>query len=420
MTQLAQHIAQHPIIDTHEHLETEAVYLAHRPDSINALFGHNAYIAHDLITAGLRYADLEAALDGSNPDIGQRWQLLAPAWQVSQYTGYAEAVRLSAGALYGIDTIDADTLTHANTIQPQYLMPGQHARILTQMAHISHVQIDAFTWGKPPAADPAPLYGYDLNLCTLVNGQVDLDELGKHTGVVINTIHEYRDAIHALFRMHATQSVAVKTQHAYDRTLAWHPVSDDDAHTLLQKKLWGTALTPLEHVQIGNWALGEIATQCAHYHLPCKIHTGHYAGNGHMPIERIRPGHLSHLIKTHRDTTFILMHIGYPYQHELLSMAKHYANIYVDLCWAWSINPLASSEFVRHWIHSVPINKLFGFGGDAFYPTQSLGFALQTRKWLTYTLQKEVDDDVLTIVQAQHIATCLLQSNARALFGLST
>ncbi len=419
MTQLAQHIARQPIIDTHEHLETEAVYLAHRPDSINALFGHNAYIAHDLISAGLSYADLEAALDGNNPDIGQRWQLLASAWQASYHTGYAEAVRLSAQALYGIESLTADTLLHANAIQQHYLVPGQHAHILTQLAQIAHVQVDAFTWGKPPAADPAPLYGYDLNVCTLVNGQVDLDELGTHTGMVINTIHDYRDAILTLFRMHATHSVAVKTQHAYDRTLAWQPVSDDDAHPLLQKKLWGTALTPLEQIQLGNWALAEIATHCAHYHLPCKIHTGHYAGNGNMPIERIRPGHLSQLIKTYRDTTFILMHIGYPYQHELLSMAKHYTNIYVDLCWAWSINPLASSDFVRHWIHSVPINKLLGFGGDAFYPTQSLGFALQTRKWLTYTLQKEIDDELLTTAQACQIATQLLHDNAQTLFDIT-
>ncbi len=100
-------------------------------------------------------------------------------------------------------------------------------------------------------------------------------------------------------------------------------------------------------------------------------------------------------------------------------MAKHYANIYVDLCWAWSINPLASSDFVRHWIHSVPINKLLGFGGDAFYPTQSLGFALQTRKWLTYTLQKEIDDELLTTAQACQIATQLLHDNAQTLFDIT-
>ena len=420
MTQLAQHIAHHPIIDTHEHLETEAVYLAHRPDIINALFGHNAYIQHDLISAGMSYADLEAVLNNNDPDISARWHRMAPYWEHCQHTGYAEGVRLSAHALYGITQLTAHTLQEAAVRHQQYLAPGQHAHILSHLANLSEVQIDAFTWGKPPADDPAPLYRYDLNVCRLVNGTVDLAELSLHTGVTINTLADYQAAIHALFRMHAAHSVAVKSQHAYDRSLAWQMPDADVVASVLQKKLWGTAITPAEQDCIGDWALAIVAERCAHTRLPLKIHTGHHAGNNHMPVDWVRPSHLCGLLTHFPQTTVVLMHIGYPYQHELLSIAKHFRNAYVDLCWAWSINPLASSDFVRAWIHSVPINKLFGFGGDACYPTQSLGFALQTRKWLTYTLQREVNDDLLSVSDAMHIASCLLQHNARALFGTAT
>jgi hypothetical protein len=37
-------------------------------------------------------------------------------------------------------------------------------------------------------------------------------------------------------------------------------------------------------------------------------------------------------------------------------MAKHYPNVWVDLCWAWSIDPYSSTEFVRRFLHAVPSN----------------------------------------------------------------
>jgi hypothetical protein len=64
----------------------------------------------------------------------------------------------------------------------------------------------------------------------------------------------------------------------------------------------------------------------------------------------------------------------------------------------------------------VPINKLFGFGGDAFLPAQSVGFALQTRQWLTRTLHAEVNEGYLRLPEAIHIARRLLHDNQHDLF----
>jgi hypothetical protein len=106
-----------PIYDTHEHLITPAEYVASAPDIIAALFGLNAYIQHDLISAGCSYATLAAFLDASNPDITARWQLIAPYWADCQQTGYAEAVRLSASILYDIDELSAEALVAAQPRQ---------------------------------------------------------------------------------------------------------------------------------------------------------------------------------------------------------------------------------------------------------------------------------------------------------------
>lgn len=416
MTTLAQHIATLPIIDTHEHLEVPAIYVDYARDAMTALFGLHAYIEHDLVSAGCDYDDLAFALDQTNPDIAARWARIAPAWAHCHHTGYAEGVRLAAQAVYGIDTISAATLMAAQARHDALRSIAGHHQLLAHTAHLTHVQIDAFTWGRPADAGQADFYHYDINVCTMVNGTIDLHALGQATGMSIATLTDYTTAIARIIASNAAQAVAIKTQHAYDRTLAWQRRDDADVVGVFQKKVSGAELSAAERLCLGDWALDQIAQHAATHHFPIKIHTGHHAGNNTMPIDWVRPGQLCDLLRTHRATTFVLMHIGYPYQHELLSIAKHYQNVVVDLCWAWSINPRASMEFVRNWIHSVPVNKLFGFGGDAFLPAQSVGFAMQTRHWLTRTLQAEVSEGYLREPEAIQIARRFLHDNQYDLF----
>jgi len=416
MTTLAHAIATLPMIDTHEHLDVPASYVDYARDAMTALFGYHSYIEHDLVSAGCDYDDLAFALDHTNPDISARWARIAPAWAHCLHTGYAEGVRLAAHAVYGIDTISAATLMGAQARHDALRSMTGHHQLLAHTAQLTHVQIDAFTWGRPQGAGQADFYHYDINVCTMVNGTIDLNALAQAAGTTITTLGDYATAIGRMIADNAGQAVAIKTQHAYDRTLAWQRRDDADVNVVLQKKLHGGALDASERVCIGDWALDQIARHAATHQLPIKIHTGHHAGNNNMPIDWVRPGQLCDLLRTHRTTTFVLMHIGYPYQHELLSIAKHYQNVMVDLCWAWSINPRASMEFVRNWIHSVPINKLFGFGGDAFLPAQSVGFALQTRQWLTRTLHAEVNEGYLRLPEAIHIARRLLHDNQHDLF----
>lgn len=417
MTSLANTIATLPIVDTHEHLTTPTAYVVYARDALTALFGLNGYIGHDLVSAGCSQDALAVALDNTNPDITARWNLIAPYWAHCQHTGYAEGVRLAAQAVYGISTLSAQALVAAQSIHNGLRSVTGHRHQLEEMARLTSIQIDAFTWERPPEAGASDFYQYDINVCSMVTGAIDLNTLASATGIAIRTLADYATAIATVIARNAPYAVAIKTQHAYERTLAWSPRADDEAAAVLRKKLRGDNLTEADGLCIGDWALDQVARHAAAHRLPIKIHTGHHAGNGQMPIDWIRPGLLCGLLKSHADAQFVLMHMGYPHQHELLSIAKHYANVVVDLCWAWSMNPRATMEFVRNWIHSVPINKLFGFGGDAFLPAQSVGFALQTRRWLTRTLQAEVDEGAMSEADAMLIARRLLSDNQHDLFG---
>jgi predicted TIM-barrel fold metal-dependent hydrolase len=135
-----------------------------------------------------------------------------------------------------------------------------------------------------------------------------------------------------------------------------------------------------------------------------------------MPVDRIRSGHLCPLLAKYLDARFVLMHIAYPYSMELLALAKHYPNVYVDLCWAWSIDPYSASDFVRRYIHTAPANKLFIFGGDTKYPAAALAYAHQARTWLTHTLRAEIDDGLLNEPAAIALATRFMRENQYACF----
>ncbi len=417
MSLLKQAIDQIAIYDTHEHLITPAAYAALNPDIITALFGMHAYIQHDLISAGCSYSTLDAFLDQHNHDIAARWALIAPFWAHCQYTGYGEAVRFSAHALYEINHLDATSLEAAAALHAQYTGIAGYQKLMT-LANLSHVQIDAFTW-QPPVTTEVPALHYDLNVQTIVDGSVSFAALALHTEIAITNIASYRTALQTLIQKHARDVVAIKTQHAYTRTLAWSAVSDEAVEAVCAQHLAGVPLSSHHAILLGDWAFAVIVDAACTAQLPIKIHTGHHAGNGNMPLEWISPRLLIPLLRAFPAARFVCMHIGYPFQDELLSLAKHYANVYVDLCWAWSIDPVTSGAFVRRWIHTVPINKLFGFGGDAFLPTQTVGFSLQLRAWMNRTLRAEVDAGTLKIPAAIRIAQALLSENQRLFYTRS-
>ncbi len=178
------------------------------------------------------------------------------------------------------------------------------------------------------------------------------------------------------------------------------------------------ALGEDERLCLGDWCWARGVKQAIKHNLPFKIHTGHYAGTGSMPMERIRPAHLCPLLATYPQARFILMHIAYPYNDELVSLAKHYPNVWVDMCWAWSIDPYSARDFVRRMIHAVPANKLFAFGGDTFWPAAAVAYAEMARQWLIRTLQAEIDERMLSEREAIGLATRWMRTNQQECFDL--
>ena len=124
------------------------------------------------------------------------------------------------------------------------------------------------------------------------------------------------------------------------------------------------------------------------------------------------------LLARYPEAKFVLMHIAYPYSDELVALAKHYRNIWVDLCWAWSIDPYSSRDFLRRFLHAVPSNKLFAFGGDTGWPTGTVGYAIQARREIQRALEAEIAEGYMTEKNAMAIATRIMRNNQFSCFDV--
>ena len=223
----------------------------------------------------------------------------------------------------------------------------------------------------------------------------------------------------AIFRQNGGTAISVKAQHAYNRTLLWRQRDTQDAAVALQETLrHGEMVSDETRLCIGDWCWARGVELAIEHNLPFKIHTGYYAGNDRMPVDFIKGGNLCPLLARYPGCRFVLMHIAYPYCDELVALAKHYSNVWVDLCWAWSIDPFSARDFVRRFIHAAPVNKLFAFGGDVNYPTSSVAYSIQARDWLNRALRAEVDEGLLNERQAMDVATRVMSLNQQDCFDL--
>ncbi len=417
-TDLTYHIDSVRLVDTHEHLRREEDWVENGPDILQDLFGN--YVPADLHTAGASPEAMRNLMDPAQ-GIADRFAGIREAWEATQFTGYGEAVRLVAKHIYGIDELTGAALEDAQGTLATIRTPGKRYHILHDLANLDHIQTDDFSWQCTPDTSGPDFFLYDLSWATFCNGQIDPNLIQDETGIEVNGIGTLRQALAAIFEKHAPCAIAVKSQHAYNRTLLWRERSDADAETALNAVLTqpADAIDEATRLCLGDWCWARGVELATEHNLPFKIHTGYYAGNDRMPVHRIPAGNMCDLFARYLDAKFVLMHIAYPYNDELVALAKHYRNIWVDFCWAWSIDPYSSRDFLRRCIHAVPSNKLFAFGGDTAWPTSAMAYAIQARTEIKRALEAEIAEGYLTEKQAMGLATRLMRTNQYDCFDIA-
>jgi uncharacterized protein len=274
---------------------------------------------------------------------------------------------------------------------------------------------------NPPFLESAmpTLLMQDISIVGMFVGP-DFKLFGGPTGIKVASLADWHKVIDWWFDKYARYAVAVKSQDAYRRDIDYEPTPPEKVEAAFKRKLDGQSVPSDEQKALEDHLFWYAVSKATEHDLPVKLHTGYYAGANGMPLGRLAHNAASacNLCRSAPETRFIFMHINYPYYEELIAVAKHYTNAYVDMCWSWIINPVASRDFLKKYLVTAPANKIVTFGGDYRYVEQVLGHAVIARQGIAGALGDLVDDGWLSPDDALALVEPIMRGNARSLFRL--
>jgi predicted TIM-barrel fold metal-dependent hydrolase len=414
-------VEQTPLVDTHEHLVEESMRLQGTLDprlvpcdDWALLFRH--YLGNDLRSAGMSADDQARFLSPDTPG-DQKYRLLAPAWERTRHTGYAQAVRHTLRGLYGVDDLDARSVPILAERYRAMVRPGFYREILREKSNLESCQVNSLQRIFMETGQP-DLLPQDLSFLAFSSGGPDLDTVEAETGKRPSSLDGWIEIIDWYFATYGPRAVAAKNQAAYTRRLDYAAVTRQRADPLFVRHARAEPLDSGEIKDLQDYLFRYCVGKATQQGLPVKIHTGYLAGVDVMPLARLRKNasDLCTLLQDFPDTRFVLMHIGYPYQDEYIALAKHYRNVSVDLCWAWIINPAATVRFLKEFLLAAPASKLFPFGGDYITVETVYGHSRIARQGITQALSELVQEGWLAMEEVPPLVERLFRGNAHEVF----
>ncbi|MGH9626946.1 MAG: amidohydrolase family protein [Bryobacteraceae bacterium] len=407
-------------VNTHEHIIPESERTSQQMDFF-VLAGH--YAVNDVISAGLSREAVNRIKQRDTP-LAEKWRLFEPFWKPARFTGYGQALRIAIRDIYGFDEISGATLPRINEAIAARNRPGLYRDILKERAHIGFSVLDDYWNAKPVAPDPEFfVLARKFDRFVTPAKADDVQQLEKITDVSISTLAGLRQALERSFEQSlAAGMVTVKSTIAYNRELLFQETTEQEAAGDLEMLLRGGRELPQgfrryserPYRKLEDYMFHQVIRLAVAHHVPVQIHTGLHAGNGNF-IANSNPTHLTNLFFLYSTVPFDLFHISYPYQGELAVLAKLFPNVHVDFCWAHIISPSVSRRTLHEMLETVPVNKLFGFGGDYRYPELSYAHARMALN-IAQVLAEKIEQGFCAEEEGVEIGRMLLNDNPARLF----
>ncbi|MDF2685115.1 MAG: putative TIM-barrel fold metal-dependent hydrolase [Clostridia bacterium] len=418
---LYNQISRMPVIDTHEHLpHSMSAILPEEKDVLNRWLTH--YLNSDLVSAGLNLKALNKARDPTIP-VEERWALVEPFWEICRFTGYGQAVSVTARELYGIDEVNGDTIAELAVKHKASYDRDFMFELLHDTLHIEKALLDGFT---------GTVFDKDERIFARVwrpeyfIGTYGVDkktvEMFEKDFCPLKSFDDWILIYKVTFDRIAPHISALKIGLAYSRSIYFPQTDYAAAKEAFDKVLvlWnnsgreGKMILP-ESVQ--NYMMHYILKCNKQRRLPVQIHTGLQEGNGNT-LENSNPLHLNNLFIEYPDIPFDLFHIGWPFTSEALALTKMHPNVTLDFCWTNIISPHASVRVLCEAMDTVPLNKISVFGGDYIIIDLIYGHLEIAKQNLSNALSIQVGNGVMTLSQAEKAAHMMLYDNPKRIFNL--
>jgi len=364
---IASAIADMAVVNHHEHA-WQSFSMDHEQEFDLPYLLCESYLGGDLEAAGFRQEpDLFDYL--SNPQIPngmeKAWRMLRPFLDRVRSTSYFRYLLRSMNDLFGVteEDIFSGRWRDASERIRRYSREhkGKGSALCSQMRVAATILDASLGPAQLPHVDPG-----DHRVLHVTRMDMFIHEERE----LAKTLDEYpaKDleqwlaAFDGIFhRSLKAGAVGFKSGLAYNRRIEYSDPSKDKVARIFKRGL--LSASPAEKTTYQDFMMNRLCRLCTEADVPLQIHTGIQAGTGHV-LEDTRPTLLTGLFRRHGDLRVDLFHGGYPWYIHAGLMAKYFPNVYVDGCWLTHISPSAYRAALTSWIETVPMNKIFAWGGD--------------------------------------------------------
>jgi predicted TIM-barrel fold metal-dependent hydrolase len=404
---LYDEIAELTIVDAHEHLPSEADYLAFGYCGPNLFAG--GYVWHDLESAGMSSAFKATLRDGGDRPVEAWWPQIRPYWPHVRHTAYARALRIAARDLYGIERID-DTTIHAlaDSVRADNT-PGLYRRVLQERCKIetSITCVDQVAFPDDPG-----LRGLSTRLMGWLGGAWDrarFKGLAAEAGSEIRSAEAAAAAACALLRADLAQGavglkIRVGDLRAPDRTAAEAAFRHGYEDT-------GTSACATAFC---DYLFDRCLDVVAEADVPVAVHTGYWGD-----FRTLDPKFLLGIALRRPDVRFDLFHLGMPMIRDAILIGKSLPNVTLNLTWCPVISQVQTVRALDEVLDMVPLNKVSAFGGDYRAAVQKAwGHLVLARQCVAAALANQIEAGELDRAEAMHIARMWFYDNPARIYGL--
>lgn len=394
-----------PVVDSHEHLVPEHERLSMDVD-IFTLFSQ--YSKWDLIRAGMS-PEQNLKLFDTSIDLDERWRIFRPHWEAIRFGSFARASILSVRRLFEIDDIDDGTYRMISESMAGNNTPGLYRRVLTDAANITvvldqcqHTSIEP-SFLKPIMYAPLVIEEDPFTWKTLHRPYF-------LPGGTIDTYDEYLAEVDAyLDRMHDEGSLAFKIS-----SYRYRGANDTDARDVFNGLKNGTIKSIKRENALTDRVLDLVIAVARRHDLPVAVHCGYW-----NDFRETDPLHMIPVLQANPDVRFDLYHLGVPWSRETLFIAKNFANVWINFCWAHAISQRVAYQAMDEALDLIPTNKVLAFGGDYLYSVENVcGHLEMAQLNMAMVLGDRVESGEMTYGQASRTAERWLSGNASALYQL--
>ena len=225
-------------------------------------------------------------------------------------------------------------------------------------------------------------------------------------------------------RLKADGAVAVKFEAAYLRSLRFDDPSGRQARRIYERYRSTTEVPVEEYRDLQDYLFRYLLREVTKQGLPVHVHTGFGIGNV-FRLSDAHPLQLENILSDaeYRQTTFVLLHGGYPFTQETLLLTAK-PNVYVDAsALSLVLYPHDLAKILKDWLTFYPEKILFGTDAmvvdDVIGAEETYWLATETvRQALALALSEMVQDGRCDEAEALRMARLVLHDNAAKLYGL--